>query len=138
MEPMAPVDVTMLNSMADRDFETALDRQVAWGVRVLDLKDAILGKRVTDLTIEEAEQAAGMIEERGLSVFCMSTNLFDAAFEVGEAAFRQDHLDPLDRVIEIAKVLDPSLVRLIAAKTAAVETATPHCHPHHNSDPSPF
>ena len=49
---------TMLNSMAGKDFTTSLDTQKEWGIHVLDLKDHIYGKAVTDLTSEEARQAA--------------------------------------------------------------------------------
>ena len=32
---MACIDITILNSMADPDFETVLDRHVEWGLRHL-------------------------------------------------------------------------------------------------------
>ena len=114
---MANVSITMLSSMADRDFEAALDRHVDWGLHDLDLKDAIFGKGVVDLTDGEAHRAADLIGGRGLSVYCMSTVLFHADVEAGEDVFRQAHLALLDRVIAIARVLEPKLVRLLAART---------------------
>lgn len=69
----APVRLTMLSSMADPDFEKALDRHVRWRIRDLDLKDRILGQGLLDLTAREAERAAELIRARGLSVYCLST-----------------------------------------------------------------
>ena len=114
---MAHVSITMLNSMADRDFETALDRHVEWGLRHLDVKDSVFGKGVADLDDAEARRAAELIEARGLSVYCMSTQLFHGDVEVGEAAFRAAHLKPLERAIAVAKVLRPNLFRLLSART---------------------
>ena len=114
---MAHVSITMLNSMADRDFETALDRHVEWGLRHLDVKDSVFGKGVADLDDAEARRAAELIEARGLSVYCMSTQLFHGDVEVGEAAFRAAHLEPLERAIAVAKVLRPNLFRLLSART---------------------
>ena len=114
---MAHVSITMLNSMADRNFETALDRHVEWGLRHLDVKDSVFGKGVADLDDAEARRAAELIEARGLSVYCMSTQLFHGDVEVGEEAFRAAHLEPLERAIAVAKVLRPNLFRLLSART---------------------
>jgi hypothetical protein len=115
---MTDVAFTMLNAMADSDFETALDRHVEWGLSHLDLKGGILGKRLIDLTDDEAHQAARMVEERKLSVYCLSTTLFDEDIEAGEDIFLQEHFGKLDRLIEIAQILRPHFVRLLAAKTS--------------------
>ena len=114
---MQPVSLTMLNSMADRDFETALDRHLEWGLHHLDLKDSIFGKGVADLNAAEAQRAAELIAARGLTVHCMSTQLFHGDVEVGETAFRAAHLRPLQRAIEVAAVLRPRLFRLLSART---------------------
>ena len=114
---MQPVSITMLNSMADPDFETALNRHREWGLQHLDLKDSIFGKGVADLDAAEARRAAELIAARGLTVHCMSTQLFHGDVEVGEAAFRQAHLEPLERAIEVAAVLRPRLFRLLSART---------------------
>ena len=114
---MPNVSFTMLNSMAHRDFETALDRHADWGLKHLDLKGGILGEDVVSLSSEQATQAKDMIESRGLSVYCMSTTLFDEFVEVGEDAFVVNHLDLVDRAIENANILQPHFVRLLAAKT---------------------
>ena len=103
---MSGTGITLLNSMADRDFATALDRHVEWGLRHLDLKDAIFGKSVVDISDPEAHRAAGLITERGLSVYCLSTNLFHEDVECGEEEFRRDHFARVDRAIEIARAFD--------------------------------
>jgi hypothetical protein len=114
----------MLNSMADRDFETALDRHVEWGLRHLDVKDSVFGKGVADLSDAEAGRAAELIDARGLSLYCMSTQLFHGDVEVGEAAFRDTHLEPLERAIAVARILRPSLFRLLSARTVRREQVT--------------
>lgn len=108
---------TMLNAMADKDFETALDRHVAWGLKHLDLKGGILGNDVVGLSTEEAGRAKELADERALSVYCLSTTLFDEFVEAGEWVFRGEHLGKIDRLIEVADVLEPHFVRLLAAKT---------------------
>lgn len=115
---MAGAGLTVLNSMAGRNFERALEQHLIWGLSALDLKDCVLDKRVTDLRDFELEQVAAMTEDRDLTVYCLSTNLFDDEVENGEAAFAERHLKPVERVIRIAEVLDPNLVRLIAPRSA--------------------
>lgn len=115
---MTDVAFTMLNAMADSDFETALDRHVAWGLSHLDLKNGIFGKSLIDLTDDEARRVAKMVEERKLSVYCLSTTLFDEDVEVGEDVFLREHFGKLDRLIEIAEILKPHFVRLLAAKSS--------------------
>ncbi len=114
---MAPVRLTILNSMAGKGFERALDRHVEWGLEVVDLKDAVLGEGVLDLTDDEAKRAAGLIRERGLSVHCLSTGIFLADVEAGEDAFRR-HLAEVDRAIGIGNILRPRMIRLLAARTS--------------------
>ena len=114
---MKPFSTTMLNSMADADFETAWDRHVAWGLRHLDLKDSIFDKGVVELSDAVARHAAELIAARGLSVCCMSTQRFYGDVEVGESAFCKAYVEPLERAIEIAAVLWPSLFRLLSART---------------------
>ena len=109
--------ITMLNSMAGRDFIASLDQHVAWGLTHLDLKDNIWGKSLIDLTDDEAERAAELIRERGLTVYCFSTVLFHPNIELGEAEFRANHLGGIDRIIALAKILQPQVIRLLAAQT---------------------
>lgn len=115
---MPGYELTILSEMAGPDFEAGLDRQRAHGIRSLDLKGGIYGKRLIDLTDAEAQRAAAAIRARGLTVHCFSTVLFHAKVEQGEAAFRRDHLAPLARILELAAILRPRLVRLLVAETA--------------------
>lgn len=111
-------EITILNSMAGREFEAALDRHVAWGLRWLDLKDGIFGKSIVDLSDVELAAASRMISERGLRVYALSTSLFAENIEAGKAVFLQKHLGSVSRVLEIARELAPIVVRLIAPMTA--------------------
>ncbi len=129
------IQPTMLNSMAGNDFATSLDRQCEWGIGVLDLKSPIFGKGVADLTLAEAEKAAGMIEARGQSVYCLSTVLFSGEVDGREAAFRNDDLGRIEHVISLCKIFRPRFVRLLSAKIrdrVTVDDSTAHlraCHP---------
>jgi len=110
--------VTMLNSMASPDFTEALDRHVEWGLKLLDLRDAIYGKKLIDLTIDEAENAAVEIANRDLQTHCLSSPLFVGTVEDGRAAFKQNHLAPLDHLLQIARIFRPKKIRLLAAETS--------------------
>jgi sugar phosphate isomerase/epimerase len=111
------VQITMLNSMASEDFAESLDLQKEWGIEAVDLKNAIFGKPLLELTDEEAGRARGMIEERGLSVCCLSSGLFLADVEEGEAAFVERQLGRVGRLVEFARIFRPEFVRLLAART---------------------
>ena len=130
---MTSAKLTILNSMAGRDFERALDGHLEWGLEMVDLKDAIFGKGVLGLTDEEAGRAAGLISERGLSVHCLSTGLFFADVEAGEAAFKS-HLEKVGRAVEIGRILQPRMIRLLAARTSRrteVEDSIEHIRSNH-------
>ena len=112
------IGLTVLNTMASSDFSEALDRHHEWGVKFLDLKDLVFGKRIVDLTVEEAMRARELIRGHGLSVYCFSTQLFEPEVELGEEVFCLEHLGKVDHTIEIARILQPSMIRLLAAQTS--------------------
>lgn len=108
-------ELAISNSMADRDFYTALDRCDQWRVRWLDLRDSIFGKKeVVDLSDEEAIKAAQLLAQRNISVICLSTVLFHGDVALGEAAFRETDLAGVKRLIEISRIFKPRFVRLLA------------------------
>lgn len=107
----------MLNNMASPDFIEALDRQVEWGIKVLDLKASIFEKKLIDLTIEEAKKAASEITRRNLKTYCFSTLLFSGSVDGGENAFRRKNLDPLSHLLDIADILQPTMIRLLVPET---------------------
>lgn len=115
---LSAVKLTMLNSMAGSDFVQSLEQQRDWGITALDLKDAIYGKNVVELSEEEAEQAKVEIDSRDMFVYCMSTSLYDDDLEKGERHFYTHHMALLDQTIRVATVLQPRVIRLIAAKTS--------------------
>ncbi|MDF2722819.1 MAG: xylose isomerase-like barrel [Paenibacillus sp.] len=110
--------LTMLNAMASPDFIQSLDTQASWGIEVLDLKDRIWGKSLLELSVEEAERAAMAIKERELSVYCMSTSLFHDDLERGEHHFRAVHLAHIDKTLEIARILRPTVIRFLSPRIA--------------------
>lgn len=127
-------EVTILNSMAGREFEQALDQHVSWGIEILDLKDSIFGKNIMQLTEEQAESAAVLIRERGLSVYCLSTGLFHGEIELGEKKFEEDYLGKLNHLIELADILQPDMIRLLSAQTskrAAIEDSVKYIRANH-------
>ncbi|HEV8246099.1 MAG TPA: TIM barrel protein [Polyangiaceae bacterium] len=115
--------------MASKDFAESLRLHREWGVSELDLKDAIYGKTLLDLTNSEAEQARSAIEAAGLSVYALSSNLFNDDIELGEAHFRARHLAQVDRLLELADAFRPQWVRLLAARSSRRKTITDiHAH----------
>ncbi|MAS37250.1 MAG: xylose isomerase [Anaerolineaceae bacterium] len=114
--------LTILNSMAGQDFEQALDQHIAWGLKVLDLKDAIYDKTVDQLSPQEAEQATREIERRNLTVHTLSTGIFYDDLEQGEDAFRARFEPALDRILQTAPIFQPKNVRLLSAKSSKRES----------------
>lgn len=109
--------MTMLSFMAGSHFIESLDTQKLWGITVLDLKNEIFGKSILDLTQEEAMDAFSEIERRGMSVYCFSTELFYDDIEKGEAHFRERHLARIEHLLELARILKPAVIRLLAARS---------------------
>jgi hypothetical protein len=115
---MNKTEITLLNSMAGVNFIESLDQQLKWGIKILDLKDSIYGKSLIDLSDEEAMEAAQSIKSRDMAVYCLSTTLFFEDIELGEEVFRKNHLDKIDRILELGRILKPQVIRLLAAKTS--------------------
>ncbi|HET6427707.1 MAG TPA: TIM barrel protein [Phycisphaerae bacterium] len=130
----ATARLTMLNAMGGADIAASLDRHVGWGLRQVDLKDAIFGKGVLDLDDAEIVRLRAMLDQRQLTVATMSTVLFHPPIERGQEAFRADELGRIGRAMEIAQALQPRCVRLLAAQTEAREQVldtTPYLRARH-------
>lgn len=115
------MQLTMLNSMAGPDFPVALNRHVALGLRLVDLKDGLWGQKVEDLNDEQAARAAALIDERGLEVHCLSTALGWADANLGESVWRAGQEKLLQRVLQVAAILRPRYVRVLAVRAGTVE-----------------
>lgn len=113
--------IAILNSMAGSDFEAALDRHVAWGLTDLDLKDAIYGKSVADLSYDDILRAKAAIEMRKLRVHCLSSHLFGDDIALGEQHFRDHALDRVPHLLRTAQVLGASRIRLLAPQYCAAD-----------------
>ena len=111
----------MLNSMAGPDFPVALDRHVALGLRLVDLKDSLWGQKVEDLNDEQTARAAALIGERNLAVHCLSTALGWADANLGEKAWRAGQEQLLQRVLHVAAILRPRYVRVLAVQIGTAE-----------------
>jgi sugar phosphate isomerase/epimerase len=110
--------LTFLNFMAGADIREALDRHVEWGIKTVDLKEAVFGKPIADLSDDEAVRLKNQLDERRLSVHCLSTVLFHLKVEEGESAFREKTLPKLERAIAVARILKASHLRLLSARIA--------------------
>ena len=113
---MVKPELTMLNSMSGREIEAALDRHMEWGLKTLDLKDQVYGKSIVDLSSDEARRLAGAMQQRGLSAYCFSTALFHEPVALGEAHFRHSALAALPRTLAVARIVKPTLIRLLDPK----------------------
>lgn len=111
-----PVRLAVLNSMFGPDIESSLRRQHALGLTDLDLKDGLYGGGILDLTDAQAETLAGLAADLGMRVHCLSTQLFDRRLENGRDDFVAD-LDRVGRVAELAAILRPRMVRLLACRS---------------------
>jgi sugar phosphate isomerase/epimerase len=115
--------LTVLNMMASRDFDQALTRCRDWGLHWIDLWGDIYGcPSVDDLDVATAARASQAIERAGIEVYCLSTRIFNAHVEVGEAEFRALHLGQLRKSLELADILKPRFVRLIAGRITKENT----------------
>jgi hypothetical protein len=117
MTTTSSLRLSVLNSMAGADIEASLDQQASWGIRDLDLKDSIWGKSVLQLEDGELTRLVGLIEARSMTVQCVSTTLFHGHIEEGEAESRRQILGPIDRLVDVARALEPRFVRLLGART---------------------
>lgn len=112
--------LTMLSSMADADFPTALRKHREWDIEWLDLRDAIYGKRLFALSRAEALDAKAQIDAAGLKVYCFSTAVFLEDIANGEQAMR-DQLKQFDTIIPAAEILQPKLIRVLGANLSTRE-----------------
>lgn len=113
---MSPIQITMLNAMAGVDIREACDRMRKWGIQLLDLKDCIFGKAVENLTPDEAHAMAALAESHGMRVHTLSTCIFGGDIEEGEAQFRERYAPALQNIVSVARILRPTLIRLLAAQ----------------------
>ena len=127
------VDLTILNTMASSDFSAALERHHQWGMKFLDLKDWVFGKRIVDLTEEEAPSPGVDPGSRALRVL-----LFDPTFRTrggaGRRSIPQGPPRKVDHTIEIARILQPDMIRLLAAQTtrrAAIDDSVAYLKSEH-------
>lgn len=109
------VHVTLLGSMAGSDFPSALRKQASLGLKLLDLKDGLWGRRVEELDAQQAEDIAALVQAEGMAVDCLSTSIGCLSFKHGmsEEAFRAA-CDPLvANIVRTAGTLRPRMVRLL-------------------------
>ena len=112
--------LAVLNSMASREIEESLDIQKAWGLEVLDLKDAIFGKSIEDLGEEEAGRVSQLCRDRSLDIWTLSSGIFFEDVEKGSDAF-QTHLDKVPGLIRAAQILKSHQIRLLIARSSKPE-----------------
>jgi hypothetical protein len=113
---MSSAQLTMLSSMAAQDFHESLETHKKWGLHWLDLRDGIYGHWIKDLDVETAKRAKADIDAAGLEVYCISTSIFFDDIEKGEENFRENHLAKVSHAIELARVFQPKVLRVIAAQ----------------------
>lgn len=108
-------ELTLLNAMADKDFDLALQRHRDWGLRWVDIKDSIYGKALAELDMDTAQRVRTSVISYELDIYCYSSLIMLGDVARGEAYFREAHLAKLDHAIALAQILKPKLFRLIAA-----------------------
>lgn len=111
-----PSELTLLNLMADKDFDRSVAVHNEWGLRWMDLKDHIYGKSVEHLDDAGAARARERIDAHGLQVYCLSTTLMNDHVERGEAHFREHYLDRIAAMKPVVDRLRPKFFRLLGAE----------------------
>lgn len=115
---MRPIPLTVLNGMAGAEPGPAMDVHLAWGLRHLDLKDRWFGKPVELWSAAEAGLVAAEAARRGLRVATLASGLGGHELEPGEARYRAA-LAPLAGLLQVARILRPARIRLVAPSLAA-------------------
>jgi sugar phosphate isomerase/epimerase len=110
--------ITILNDIIHSDLDASLDIQKSWGIQIVDLRSGIFGKNFMQLTDVEAQSAVQATQDRGMSVYCLSSGLFFDDIEKGEAYFRETHLNKVGRLIELGYIFQPSVIRLLSATSS--------------------
>ncbi len=110
--------LTILNSMASKDFDQSVALHQQWGLEWMDLKDAIYGQTVETLDADAAWRARDAIDTAGLEVYCLSTSLMHDDLAMGEAHFLDEHVARIAGLAETVRILRPRYVRLLAARVA--------------------
>ena len=111
-----PAELTILNGMADSDFDAALARHRQWGLKWLDLRDCLYGDTVGDLDAGKARRVRDAVDAAGLEVYCLSTTLLHDDLDKGEAHFRAAHLARIADMAAAVRILRPRFLRLLAAR----------------------
>ena len=114
----SPIHLTMLNFMVGGGYEGQMGHHLEWGIHHLDLKGQLFGKAVEHLSLIEAQKIRQAADQREMKIHTLSTCLFDQDIEAGETAFREQDFPALERVLDIADILQPYQIRLLVAKTS--------------------
>ncbi|MDD9973365.1 MAG: sugar phosphate isomerase/epimerase [Candidatus Poribacteria bacterium] len=104
-----------------RDFEYALDTMVETGLEYVELQ-YLWEKQVGDLTDADIERVKGIINNRDLKVSCISHHNLSALpvdTAVDAPAYR-DHIETLQRCIDVAQALGTNLVRIFSFRKEMV------------------
>lgn len=109
-------ELTVLNRMADPDFDRAVAQHVEWGLHWMDLRDGIYDKGIAELDVATAERAKAAIDAAGLEVYCLSSPIMNDHIEKGEAHFRVNHIDRIAAMADTVRILRPKYFRLLAAE----------------------
>lgn len=109
-------ELTVLNRMADPDFDRAVAKHVEWGLHWMDLRDSIYGMGVADLDVATAGRARTAIDAAGLEIYCLSTPIMNDQIEKGEAHFRANHIDRIAAMKDVVNILKPKFFRLLGAE----------------------
>jgi len=101
-----------------RDLKHALEVARETGVEYAELQ-FVGDKEIGDQTPEEIQEIKDLITRYGMKVPCLSRHLFGGlpvmSTEPGDEAHRK-HMEALQRCINIAKVLDAKLVRVMSCR----------------------
>jgi hypothetical protein len=115
----SPVRFTMLNAMAGREIEVSLHQLDLWGIKHLDLKDQLFGRKVEELEPDDAKQIRRMADEHGQQAYCLSSSVMvNSIDELQSPLMAEKVLGSVSSLISTAEILQPKFIRLLSASVS--------------------
>ncbi|MFO7319233.1 MAG: sugar phosphate isomerase/epimerase family protein [Limnochordia bacterium] len=128
------IKVSVITDEISQDFERALDVALEHGVRHVELR-GLWNTNIADLTGEQVARAQELLKARGMSVVAIAGPVFKChlgpefkgaggdTFGHTDDASIEEHLEILERTLDMAEAFGTKLVRVFAFWRAGAPTA---------------
>lgn len=117
MTARKPVRLSAITANGGTTLERALVSFVSWHLELMDLWGGLgMAPSLDLLGRDGAARVAAALDRAGVGCHALASAVFGGTVAIGAEQFRADGLAELDRVLEIAAVVRPRYVRLLAAQ----------------------